>query len=299
MKRLFCSLLTITIPLVGSAAENLPSKPFAQMVYLPDCGQWTITPWYQYTEFQKIWRGSHQEHVTVGDEHGFDQNDGMFLTEYSFKQDWAVDLLLGYTSLATRSFTPDGQVQKTDGLMDVTFGLRWQVFNETNSSSPFTPTLTLRAGGIVSGTYDDNFPFAPGNGSLGIEPSVLLAKSFGWPGLGMYGSLGYRVMRSGGKDQVFGTIGLSQRYKGFNFNAGARYQQNTSGDDIPGPSNTLVYSVNVKEVNEMFEAGVGYTDKGGRHYQFYLDKNFDGRNTGDKYVYGIYASFPFGGKKGE
>jgi hypothetical protein len=142
MKRASCLLSLIIAPFIGVAAENLPSKPFAQMVYVPDCGQWVITPWYQYTEFQKIWRGSHKESITVGDEHGFDQNNGMFLFEYSFKRDWAADLLLGYTHLATRSFTPSGQVQETSGLMDVTFGLRWQVLNETNSSSPFTPTLT-------------------------------------------------------------------------------------------------------------------------------------------------------------
>jgi hypothetical protein len=181
--------------------------------------------------------------------------------------------------------------------MDVTFGVRWQVLDENAADSKWAPTLTLRAGGIVRGTYDEDFPFAPGNGSVGVEPSVILDKSFGWAGFGMYGNLGYRSLRSGGNDQVFGSVGFSQRYKGFNFNAGYRHQQNTGGEDIGGTGTTFVYSPKVKEINQMFEAGVGYTDRSGRHFQFYYSQNFNGRNTGDKMVYGIYGSFPIGGKK--
>jgi hypothetical protein len=284
-------------PVEGPASENLPAKPFGQAAFLPEPRQFVVTPWYQYTEFQEVWRGSHHENITVGDEHGFDQNDGMVLIEYGLKKNWAADVLLGYTGLSTRSTTPNGSVEKTDGLMDVTFGVRWQVLDENAADSKWAPTLTLRAGGIVRGTYDEDFPFAPGNGSVGVEPSVLLDKSFGWAGFGMYGNLGYRSLRSGGNDQVFGSVGFSQRYKGFNFNAGYRHQQNTGGEDIGGTGTTFVYSPKVKEINQMFEAGVGYTDRSGRHFQFYYSQNFNGRNTGDKMVYGIYGSFPIGGKK--
>ena len=288
-------LLLSAIPMAVNADENLPSKPFAQMVMLPAPGQWLVTPWYEYTEFQSVWVGTKKEGITVGDDHGFDQNDGMILTEYGIKTNWAADLLLGYTSLATRSFSePPGSVQKTSGLMDVTFGLRWQVFNETNTDWKYTPTLTLRAGGIYRGTYDHNFPYAPGNGSVGIEPSALLAKSFGWEGFGMYGNLGYRDIRSGGNSQVFGAIGFTQRYKGFTFNGGYRHQQDLSGTDVIVNGNNIIYSQKVKELNQIWEVGVGYTDKKSRHFQFYLGENFNGRNTGDKTIYGIYATLPFG-----
>jgi hypothetical protein len=290
-------LLASAMTFTGSASENLPAKPFAQAVWLPDPGQWWVTPWYQYTDFQEIWRGSHHERITVGDDHGFDQNDGMVLLEYGIKKNWAADLLLGYTSLATRSFSsPPDSVRRTQGLMDATFGLRWQLFNETNTTCRFAPTLTLRAGGIYRGSYSHDFPFAPGNGSVGIEPSVLLSKNFGWEGFGMYGNLGYRDMRSGGNNQAFGSIGFSQRYNGFNFNAGYRHQQDTAGVDAGGTDNTIVYSQKVREYNQFYEVGVGYTTKKSRHFQFYLSRNLNGRNTGDKTIYGVYATLPFGGK---
>lgn len=287
-------LLLLSLSIRLSAEENLLEKPFAQEVWLPEAHQWLVTPWYQYTEFQSIWRGSRHERITVGDGHGFDQNDGAVMVEYGIRTNWAADLHLGYTWLATRAFTPNGSVQQTDGLLDVTFGLRWQVLNETNTDCKFAPTLTLRAGGIYRGTYDHNFPFAPGDGSVGIEPSVLLSKDFGWGGLGFYGNVGYRDIRSGGNNQVFGSAGFYEEHKGLNFNVGYRHQQDLGGIDIGGTGNTIVYSQKVKEVNQLYEVGVGYTDRKHRHYQFYLEQNFSGRNTGDKTVYGINITFPFG-----
>jgi hypothetical protein len=280
---------------MARASENIPSKPFAQAVWLPARGQWIVTPWYEYSEFHDAWRGLQKESVTVGDGHGFDQNNGMVLIEYGFARNWAADLQVGYTSLSQRYFTPDGEADTTRGLMDVTFGVRWQVLHEADAPK-WAPTVTLRAGGIVRGSYDIDFPYAPGNGAVGIEPSVLLSKNFGWQGFGMYGNIGYRAMRSGGNDAVFGSIGFRQEFRGFTFNAGYRHHEDVEGDDIGGMGNTIVYSPRVREIYQQMEFGLGYTDKGGRRYQFYFRQTFDGRNTGEKQVYGIYASFPIGGK---
>jgi hypothetical protein len=157
------------------------------------------------------------------------------------------------------------------------------------------PTVTFRAGGIYRGKYDPDFPFAPGNGSVGIEPSVLLNKAFGWDGLGAYGHTGFRWMRSGGNDQWFGAIGLVQEINRFALNLGYRHFANTSGEDIGGVGTTIAYSRFVKEVKEEVQGGVGYTTaKRGTHYQFYLSKVFDGRNTGAAVTFGLYADFRVG-----
>src|SRR4051812_36836359 len=126
MLRKIIALFSLGMPLLAIASENFAAKPFAQEVWLPEPKQWVVTPWYQYTEFQKIWRGTHQEKITMGDGHGFDQNDGIVMVEYGIKTNWAADLHIGVTSLATRSFsTPKGSVLKTFGMMDTTFGVRW------------------------------------------------------------------------------------------------------------------------------------------------------------------------------
>jgi hypothetical protein len=52
----------------------------------------------------------------------------------------------------------------------------------------------------------------------------------------------------------------------------------------------------LKEINQLFEGAVGYTDTGGRHYQFTIAMSLDGRNTGDKLIYGFSIGLPFGGE---
>jgi hypothetical protein len=272
----------------------MPAKPFAQGVWLPSPGQWVVTPWYQYTEFQNAWRGSRYEDFSVPDRHGFDQNDGIVLIEYGISRGWAGDVTVGYTDLATRAFTtPYGTVQKTAGARDVTFGARWQVLTETNATSRWTPTLTLRAGGFYRGTYKATFPYAPGNASVGVEPSMLLDKQLGWEGFGLYADSGFRNVRSGGTSQFFTGIGLTKRHKQFAFNAGFRHQANVGGVDVGGTGNTIVYSEKVRERNELFESGFNYRFKNDVVFQFYYGMNVAGRNTGDKDIYGISLSFPF------
>ena len=89
---------------------------------------------------------------------------------------------VGYTTVGWRYFD-NGGVQYADGLMDTGLGVRYQIFNEAMSSSPWTPTLTFRPGVVLPGTYEQAFVCATGNRSVGVEPELLARKHFGWPGL--------------------------------------------------------------------------------------------------------------------
>jgi hypothetical protein len=288
---------------MGQAAEDLPKKPFGQDAILPYENQWILTPLYQYTGFEKAWAGKSKQDISYPNNHGFDQNDFALLTEYGIKKDWAADLLLGFTDLATRSYsTPPGSVRHTRGLMDAQFGIRYELWNELYLKNWWTPTFTLRAGGIYRGTYQKSFPYAPGNGGVGLEISGMLQKHLGWEGFGVYATGGYRDIRSGGNSQFFATVGFNQQFRGAVLSAGYRHQQNTSGPDAVSTGDVLTgnhidYSSFDREENDQIEAGIGYTDKRDWHWQFYWQGNFEGRNTGDKDRYGVYVSFPLGGKK--
>lgn len=304
LRILVAALVFGGLTFLGNAAEDLPKKPFGQEALIPSDRQWILTPLYQYTEFQNVWVGKSKQNITFPDDHGFDQNDFALITEYGFKRDWAADLTLGFTDLATRAYSqPPGSVRHTRGLMDTQFGIRYQLWNELHPKGWWTPTFTVRAGGIYRGTYQKNFPFAPGNGGVGLEIEGIMQKSFGWEGFGMYSSGGYRNIESGANSQFFATVGFNQSFRGATLSAGYRHQQNTSGTDAVSSGtdsisgNHIDYSSYNKEVNDQVEAGIGYTDRRNWHWQFYYQGNFDGRNTGDKDRYGVYISFPFGGKK--
>jgi hypothetical protein len=209
----------------------------------------------------------------------------------------------GATTVGWRSFNPTGAIEETTGVMDTAFGVRYQIFKETQTNaSPWRPTLTFRAGAILPGSYNRDIAFAPGNHSAVIEPSILVRKHFGWPGLGAWGDALYRWMHTNGNDQYMFGVGLFQQIKGWELDLGFRHLQATSGEDIilfgnQAPYQGIFYKTDVREIRETFEAGFGYTTKRQIRWGFHARKNFDGRNTDSKLWLGGSVDVPFGGKK--
>src|SRR5262249_42564841 len=222
-------LSSLTVGLLAS--ENASRKPFAEWADLPAPNEFTIRLWYLESEAYHIWSNGHERNdITVnrsGEDYGIDYTEGIIAMEYGISKKWAADLNVAYGTVGTRSFNPGANSESTSGLLDTTFGVRYQVFRETDPDvpRPWVPTLTLRAGAIIQGTYDKDFPFAPGNHSAAIEPSVLMKKHFGWPGFGGYADLAYRWMRTSGDDQYLAAIGFFQEIKTWTINAGYRHLQ--------------------------------------------------------------------------
>jgi hypothetical protein len=284
------------------ASENLPQKPFGAMAKLPAPGELDVTPWYTYTRWKNYWTHHARFNIERLDEDDFELNNGMVLLDYGLCSRAAVDLTAGYTSAATRFFDPIREPRTTQGLMDVQLGVRYALWSEAEHPDSLFPNAALRFGGIIQGSYTPDFPFAPGGGASGVEPSLIVAKTFAPCGFGYYADLGGRYRDHHVPATVFGSAGLSETVHFDRFieslamNFGYRHDQDLGGRDITGTFTTLSYDRRVKEVNQMLEGGVSVTDKGGRRYQFYMGCSLDGRNTGDKLVYGLYASIPVGGK---
>ncbi len=283
-----------------AAAENVPRKPFAQWANLPAAGQFVVTPWYMEAEAYRIWRGEKRENITVhldDEPYGIDYMQGVIALEYGIAPKWAADLEVGFTTVGTRSFNPTAESESTLGLMDTSFGVRYQICNEAGAQSPWVPTLTFRAGAVVPGTFDKNFPFAPGDRSAAIEPSFLLRKHFGWQGLGGYGDVLYRWMRTSGVDQYIAAVGLFQEIKGWTLSGGYRHLQCTSGVDIGGSGTTITYSPEVREISDSVQAGFSYTTSRRKiNYEFNIMKTFNGRNTSSAFWLGAFVDIPFGGR---
>ncbi|MBI3850784.1 MAG: hypothetical protein HY298_11000 [Verrucomicrobia bacterium] len=286
-------LICCAASLVGRAGDNFATQPVGRAIWLPEPGEFVVTPWYVYSRFTHYWKGNTR--VNMG-QYDFELNDGTMNLEYGASRDVALDLTVGYTSAATRVFDPNHQPDTTEGLMDTTFGARYRCVNEREVECPAAPTVTLRLGGILEGTYDRNYPFAPGKGASGIEPSLMLSKAVGPWGTGVYGDFAWRCFNRGAPQEILGFAGVYQTIKSVTMNFGYRNQESLWGRDVTVNGFVVDYSPRVRERNEMLEGGVGVTDKEGRRYQFYVSANWAGRNTGDKMTYGLFISFPF--KKG-
>lgn len=284
------------------ATENAPRKPFAEWADVPAHKQFIIRLWYQEAEAYHIWAGRSRRDITVekdGEDYGIDRMQGVILMEYGITKRWAADLNVGYGTVGTRSFNPNGHSESTDGLLDVSFGVRYQLLNEAQSASRWTPTLTFRAGAVLPGSYDKDFPFAPGNHSAAIEPALLFKKHFGWPGFGLYGDALYRWQRTSGDDQYIVATGFFQDIQRWRLNVGYRHMQQLSGYnlDYKGLGQPLEYSPQVREISDAIDAGFSYTTSK-RHWRwgFYMSKTLDGSNTDSAFWLGGYLEIPFGGQ---
>src|SRR5437016_3213071 len=254
-------LISLSLRTTLLASENVPHRPFAQWADLPERGQFVFGVVYQESEAYRNWAGRDFHNITVkagGESYGIDINQGYVALQYGITEKWAADFNIGGTTMGWRSFDPKNAVHSATGLMDWSFGARYQIVCETNTDLPWLPTLTFRAGAVLPGTFNQNIAFAPGVRSAAIEPELLVRKHFGWPGLGGYVDVLYRWNRTTGNDQYIATLGLFQQIGNWELDAGYRHLQTISGGSIsfdPNDPSGLVYPRDTREINNAIEAG--------------------------------------------
>jgi hypothetical protein len=271
----------------------------AQSVWLPAERQVVVTPGFAFTTFDEFWAGRTKVSNPPNGK-SLDQFTGFLALEGGILPWLAADATLGYTGTDTGAFGGASD----DGLADTQLGVRLGLVQE----SRFAPALTLRVGGVVAGTYDENTPFAAGDGAHALESSLQIGKRFGESGFGAYGEIGYRLRDNPAPDEIFGSVGVFAQARGvfneldlFTISFGYRHVQGLNGLNIGGarfnPGLGAAHGFPaLREVNQMVEGALGYTDAGGRHYQFTVAGSVDGRNTGDKLAFVFSVSVPFGGR---
>lgn len=300
--RLAIAIVLFLAPCFGRASENVPHPPYAQWVELPDSGQLIVGVTYQESEAYYFWDASTRYNVDYrshGEHYGIDINQGYVSFDYAFLERWSADLAIGYTTVGWRIFSNLGTIgdpQSTTGLMDVPFGVRYKIFKEGEDGCAWKPELTFRAGAVLPGSFDDSFPFAPGTRSAAIEPELLVRKHFGWAGLGGYLDGLFRWNKTTANDQYIIAVGLFQKLKRWELDAGYRHLGSVGGDDIQFDPTTgfINYPRSVREQNDSVEAGFSYTTKGsGIKIGFDSRTVFDGGNTDKKFWVGGYIKIPF------
>lgn len=291
------------------ASEDEPRRPFAQWADVPAQNQLIWGTLYEQSEAYHVWEGNQRmvaNFRTGGENYGIDVRQGYFTLDYGITEKWAADVNFGATTVGWRPFD-NGGIQQTTGLMDPTFGVRYQIFNEARQTNPswlpsWLPTLTFRAGAVVQGIYDENVAFAPGNHGVAVEPSLLLRKHLLWPGFGVWGDVLYRWEHTLGNDQYIAAVGLFQQIKGWELDVGYRHLQCISGENlvlgmpqtVPGSYPSITYPRDVREISDSIDAGFSYTTSK-RHvrYGFHARKTFDGSNTDSALWLGGYIDIPF------
>lgn len=260
----------------------------AQSAWLPQEKEFTATPSYVYQTFDEFWMGTAKVNPPWGS--SIKQHTVSIGLEYGITKNLAADLTFGYTRSVAKFAG-----ETLDGMMDTTAGVRYRVVDENEVKCPFAPTITLRAGAILAGSYpiSSTLPHSPGDGASGFETSVLFGKAIGDTGFGLFGDLGYRNRAKGVPDDAFFSFGVyKQFFKQLTLSVAYRDVQALSGIDIGGPGWAGQFPL-TKENKKALEAGIGFTDKHNFHYQVFGATVIDGRNTGESVIVGTSASFAF------
>lgn len=286
----------------AQASENVAHEPFAQFANVPDRGQLITRLTYEESEAYHFWANDTRylvDYPLRGEHYGIDINQGYLTLQYGLSKRWAADLSLGYTTVGWRYFangsTP-GTVRSTTGLMDVPFGVRYQIFKEGEESFDWAPTLTFRAGAVLPGSFDEHTPFAPGTRSTAIEPELLARKHFGWTGLGGYADGLFRWNHTSANDLYIVSFGLFQQIKNWELDAGYRHLGSINGGDIQYDPAThdISYPRAVRENQDSIEAGFDYQSPWhGLKVGFQSRTVFDGANTDKKFWLGGFVEMPF------
>ncbi len=210
---------------------------------------------------------------------------------YGWSDAIAIDFRVG----AARSYAsagPTGGRNKYGGVTDSNIGVTWRIVDEL--VKPSLPSLALRGGAIIEGSYTPGYINSIGDGASGLEASALAGKWLtDW--LAISGEVGYRVRDEGVPSDLFvnvsggvlvDNIGLSVNYKlvdaqsglqigGPGFNPNARVFPRLE-EDVQFISGTMTLNV-----SEKMNMALSYGEV------------IDGRNTSKSKVFSATMSYPF------
>jgi hypothetical protein len=236
---------------------TIPVAATAQDAWLPRAGDKSISAVYTFQTFENFFLAESKATYPFGRSV---QQTWFATFEYGLTESLALDLTAAYTYTST-SASPDSPAGVVDeGLADTAVGLRWRIVDEFEASS--APTLTLRVGGIVAGTYDVGLPYSSGDGASGVEVALLAGRDFGARGFGLYGELGYRHRAEHVPADLVAQVGAYKTFGGWSASAGLRQVRALSGSDIGDPGFRFQ---ELREIASYLEASFGHSSAGGRY----------------------------------
>lgn len=272
---------------MGTALLFMSGAALGQSPWLPQPHRLQLNPTYTFQTYDEFWMG--KKKTDLPDD--IDQHTFSLALDYAVFEDFALDLTVGYT---WTYFSPPGEDFDDNGLTDTRIGARYRFVNEFDYASWWIPTLTVRVGAILQGTYDTGMPFAPGDGASGFETSLLLGKVFGDTGFAVNAEAGYRHRTEDVPEDFFASIGVSQTlFERLTVSVAFQHVDALSGLDIGEPKFDPSRFPEVEEDSETIQAGLGYTFNAHHHLGVFGAWTVDGRNTGEKSIVGITYHYSY------
>jgi len=276
------------------AAALCHSSVHAQSAYTPPARTGSVTPSFSYQTFDNFYDSNEVVSLSSVGINGIQQYTISIAAEYGITDDIAVDALLGWTWAEMNNPIGPGDPTSIDGLNDTLLGARWRFLDENKFDAWWVPTLTIRAGATIAGSYRAGFINSPGNGASGAEYNLLFAKYYAPWDLGLYGSLSHKLYAENVPNKFEGSIGFYKGFNnGFNLFIGYRRVQSLSGINFDSPAFNTSRFQELREIADNVEYGVTYTDSGGRTYGLTFYNVLSGENTAQKFGLSASMNLPF------
>ncbi|MDE2904782.1 MAG: hypothetical protein OXQ28_01720 [Acidobacteriota bacterium] len=305
---MWCRHLSLVAVLAGTALFCSPSVPsvFAQnapWIAEPETG--TVGVSFVSQRATEYYAGSRRTTGSLGGAN-LSQNTVWFGVNYAFTDALALDVQTAWS----RSFLP-GPVGPTpqesfNGLGDSNVAVTWRLVDELISNSP---SVALRGALIAAGNYETGYINSLGDGAHGAEVSVIVGQF--WDRFGFSTELGYRHRGSadinelaigGTRGQVDVPSDLFYNLSGYipagdaiSLAVDYRMINGLSGLDIGGPGFSPARFPALEEELHVLGGRVLANVTDTLSLNFLVGHVVAGRNTARSFIFGLGASFGFGG----
>jgi len=116
------------------------------------------------------------------------QNTMWFGVNYAINDSVAIDVQSAWArSFVAGAVGPSGGQESYSGIFDSTLAVTWRIVDELISDAP---SVAVRVGAIIPGSYDTGYINSLGDGGAGVETSLIIGK-FG-SAAGVSAEIGYR-----------------------------------------------------------------------------------------------------------
>ena len=210
---------------------------------------------------------------------------------YGLSDAVAIDFRVG----AARSYAsagPTGGRDKYSGVTDTNIGVTWRIVDEL--VNPSLPSIALRGGAIIEGSYAAGYINSIGDGASGLEVSALAGKYFA-DRFAVSGEVGYRVRDEDVPSDVFvnvsggvllDNIGLSINYKLVDAQSGLQI-------GVPPFSPTARVFPRVEEDIQFLSGTVSLNVSDQMNLGVTYGEVIDGRNTSKSKVFSVTMGYLF------
>jgi len=290
--RILSAILATAATSAGGIALHAADSP-----YLPGAERTSVSLGASRSQYDNFFLGDQK--VSNKDAFGSDEKvtqDSISLTgQYGLTKTLAVDLTVGYTRV---DFKPVDLTNK--GRDDTYLGLTTVTIDEFDPAIAeyHLPTVAIRVGAIIAGSYDSGaigVPSAAGLGANGAEASLILGKYCTEIKFGLTASVGFRNYVGDVPGQLLWSVGAYQSIVDQVVLSGRLHgSRATTGPDIAGPGFTG-YFPGVREEKTEGELSVTYTGMVDSQLGLFAATVIDAgaRNTGDATTFGFFVGHLF------